>query len=146
MSDTELYSIKETSEKTGLSEDTIRYYEKIELLPRAKRKGNTHRVYRSEDLFMMKIITCLKKTGMSLDEIRPYMNLSSFNDDLTASPELYELLQEHKKKIENQMASLQQIMDLIDSKLLQGNVISEPCTITGGKQTMPMKSREDKTP
>lgn len=33
------YSIKETAERTGMSEDTIRYYEKIGLLPRAKRRG-----------------------------------------------------------------------------------------------------------
>ena len=39
------YSIKETAERTGMSEDTIRYYEKIGLLPRAKRKGNSHRIY-----------------------------------------------------------------------------------------------------
>lgn len=63
MSENELFSIKETSEQAGLSEDTIRYYEKIGLLPRAERKVNRHRVYRLEDIHTMKLITCLKKQG-----------------------------------------------------------------------------------
>lgn len=55
------YSIKETAERTGMSEDTIRYYEKIGLLPRAKRKGNSHRIYSDLDLNRMLLVTCLKK-------------------------------------------------------------------------------------
>lgn len=39
------FTIKETAVQTGISEDTIRYYEKIALLPRADRKDNGHRVY-----------------------------------------------------------------------------------------------------
>lgn len=55
------YSIKVASELTGITEDTIRYYEKIGLLPRAQRKGNSHRVYSDGDIETMKLITCLKK-------------------------------------------------------------------------------------
>ena len=42
------YTIKQIAEQTGISEDTIRYYEKIKLLPRADRKENGHRVYRKK--------------------------------------------------------------------------------------------------
>jgi MerR family copper efflux transcriptional regulator len=121
MSEVKAFSIKETSEQTGLTEDTIRYYEKIGLLPRAERKTNSHRVYRSEDIDTMKLITCLKKTGMSLDDMKPYLNLS-YEDDLTAFPELYDMLQDHKGKIEGQMAALQQIIDFIDAKLKTGKL------------------------
>lgn len=58
------FSIKQVSERTGLTEDAIRYYEKIGLLPSPKRKDNRHRVYHIEDAEMMELITCLKKTGM----------------------------------------------------------------------------------
>lgn len=40
------YTIKQTAGQTGISEDTIRYYEKIKLLPRVPRKENGHRSYR----------------------------------------------------------------------------------------------------
>ncbi|MGQ3482036.1 MerR family DNA-binding transcriptional regulator [Paenibacillus sp. TY11] len=59
MSEKLSYSIKETSEQTGLSKDTIRYYEKIGLLPRAERKTNRHRLYRPQDVHTMKLITRL---------------------------------------------------------------------------------------
>lgn len=65
LSDHVMFSIKETSEQAGLSEDTIRYYEKIGLIPRAERKPNRHRVYRSEDIHTMKLITCLKNRNVS---------------------------------------------------------------------------------
>lgn len=41
----ENYTLKELIERYGVSEDTIRYYEKIELLPPVYRKSNGHRVY-----------------------------------------------------------------------------------------------------
>jgi DNA-binding transcriptional MerR regulator len=110
------FSIKQIAEQSGISEDTIRYYEKIGLLPRPKRKGNGHRVYHSADIDIMLIITCLKKTGMSLDEMKLYMQHSS-EDDRKTLKERNAVLQDHKNKIKDQMAHLQKIVDLIDYKL-----------------------------
>ncbi|MDR6551811.1 DNA-binding transcriptional MerR regulator [Paenibacillus qinlingensis] len=70
------FTIKQTAEKTGISEDTIRYYEKIALLPRAERKDNGHRIYRQEDIDTIHLIYCLKKTGMPLEEMRPFLTVS----------------------------------------------------------------------
>ncbi|MGO4545683.1 MerR family transcriptional regulator [Paenibacillus sp. 2TAB23] len=129
-------TIKETSEQAGLSEDTIRYYEKIGLLPRAERKANRHRIYQVEDVETMKIITCLKKTGMSLDEMKPYLDLAR-NDALQTSPEVFDLIQSHKRKIEQQVASLQQIIDLIDSRLARGNFVADGCSLPEEEKRMP---------
>jgi MerR family copper efflux transcriptional regulator len=76
MNEVNEFSIKQTSEQTGLTGDTIRYYEKIGLLPRAERKANGHRMYHSDDITTMKRITCLKIAGMSLDDMKPFLNLS----------------------------------------------------------------------
>ncbi|WP_258166300.1 MerR family transcriptional regulator [Paenibacillus sp. PCH8] len=116
MSDNEVFSIKETSEQAGISEDTIRYYEKIGLLPRAERKANRHRVYRPGDIHTMKLITCLKKTGMSLDEMKPYLQMS-MDSDLADFPDEQEMLVNYRKKVESQIASLQQVVDFINEKL-----------------------------
>jgi MerR family copper efflux transcriptional regulator len=121
MSEVNEFSIKQTSEQTGLIEDTIRYYEKIALLPRAKRKANGHRVYHSDDIQTMKLIHCLKKTGMSLDDMKPYLHLS-YDDDLAEFPELYRMLQDHKKNIDNQIVELQIILDFINLKLNSGKL------------------------
>lgn len=133
MSNEVLYSIKETAEKAGLSEDTIRYYEKIQLLPRADRKANRHRVYRQEDIQTMKLITCMKKTGMSLEEMKPYLHMS-MDSNLDEFPEEREMLVNHRMKIEAQIASLQQVVDFIDEKLKKRSMFPDECSITGENQ------------
>ncbi|WP_054940061.1 MerR family transcriptional regulator [Paenibacillus ihuae] len=138
------YSIKAASELTGITEDTIRYYEKIGLLPRAQRKENSHRVYSEGDVELMKLISCLKKTGMPLDEMRPYLNLSR-DSNLSEYPELYDKIQIHKRNILEQIASLQQIVDFIDIKVNEGSFVekqrNEDCTLTGDVKRMPVRKK-----
>lgn len=134
------YSIKETSELTGMSEDTIRYYEKIGLLPRAQRKQNSHRIYSNEDVETMRLMTCLKKTGMSLDEMRPFLNIS-LNSDLAEYPELYEKIQSHKQNILEQIASLQQIVDFIDTKVGLTDRDKQDCKLSGDRKRMPGRTK-----
>jgi len=116
MKEEQSFTIKQTAEQTGITEDTIRYYEKIALLPRAERKDNGHRIYRQEDVNKIRMIACLKKTGMPLDEMRPFLSVSA-DTDPGEYLELMELLKSHRKHIVQQIASLQQIVDFIDRKL-----------------------------
>ncbi len=118
------YTIKQTSELTGLPEDTIRYYEKIGLLPRAKRRANTHRIYAESDVETMKLILCLKKTGMSLDEMKPYLDMSR-TGDLADTPEAFKRIREYRANVLEQISSLQTIVDFIDLKLAQGTLMNK---------------------
>jgi DNA-binding transcriptional MerR regulator len=119
MKEEQTFTIKQTAEQTGISEDTIRYYEKIALLPRADRKDNGHRVYRQSSINMIQLIACLKKTGMPLEEIRPFLAVSAYADP-AEYPELVEQLRSHRENIVSQIASLQQVVDFIDMKLVEG--------------------------
>ncbi|RRJ65841.1 MerR family transcriptional regulator [Paenibacillus oralis] len=119
MKEAEAFSIKQAAEQTGISEDTIRYYEKIALLPRAERKPNGHRVYYLEDIGTIKLISCLKKTGLALDEMRPFLTVSADADPVDY-PELVQDLMNHRENIVSQIASLQKVVDYIDLKLEQG--------------------------
>ncbi|MGG6310819.1 MerR family transcriptional regulator [Paenibacillus macerans] len=110
------FTIKQTAEQSGISEDTIRYYEKISLLPRAERKDNGHRVYRPEDIETLKLIGCLKKTGMPLEEMRPFLRVSA-DADPADYPELVDFMKRHRENIIRQIDSLQQVVDFIDRKL-----------------------------
>ncbi|WP_052098717.1 MerR family transcriptional regulator [Paenibacillus stellifer] len=137
MSGNETYPIRTAAEMTGLSEDTIRYYEKIGLLPHALRRENRHRVYDQGDIERMNLITCLKKTGMSLDEMRPFLDRP--REELADTPELFDALQRHRENILNQMASLQQIVDFIDQALIHKTAAEEECTLKGDRKRMPVK-------
>jgi DNA-binding transcriptional MerR regulator len=125
------FTIKQVAEVTGITEDTIRYYEKISLLPRAERRENGHRVYRKEDLDTIRLVNCLKKTGMPLDEMRPFLKVS-IDADPGEYPELVEQMVQHRANIVEQIASLQQVVDFIDLKLAQGKYRSSDCEVESG--------------
>ena len=74
------YSIKEVAEKTGLSIATLRYYDKEGLLPFVDKKPNGTRVFKDEDFQGLNIITCMKKSGMSIKEIKEYVDLCNKGD------------------------------------------------------------------
>ncbi|MDU2240678.1 MAG: MerR family transcriptional regulator [Paenibacillus sp.] len=124
------FTIKQAADLTGITEDTIRYYEKIALLPRAERKENGHRVYRQEDLDTIKLVNCLKKTGMPLDEMRPFLKVSA-DADPGEYPELVEQMEQHRANIVEQIASLQQVVEFIDLKLKQGKYRVVDCEAEG---------------
>lgn len=136
MSEAAGFSIKEAAEQSALSEDTIRYYEKIGLLPQADRKKNRHRIYHPEDLQVMQLITCLKKTGMSLDEMKPFLGLT-YDSDLTEHPDLQVKLQQHRENIQHQINSLQMIIDVIDAKMTSGNMMPEACELAEPTKRLP---------
>jgi len=111
------YTIREAARESGLTEDTIRYYERIGLLPRAMRKANTHRVYGEDDIRTMKLLVCLRKTGLPLEEMKPFLHVSLEAHEPAEYPALYERMMAHRNTIEKQIADLQQVLALIDSKL-----------------------------
>ena len=108
-----MFAIAEISKKTGLSYDTIRYYEKIGLIPRTKRKDNGQREFDKLDLDRLIFINCLKLTDMPLKEIQRYMNLVN-EQDLESC---YAMLDEHKRSIESQMAEINETLRIINFKL-----------------------------
>ena len=69
------YSIKEVSQRTNISAYVLRYYEKEGLLPHVSRSKGGIRRYTDADLELLGLICCLKKTGMSLRDIRMFVQL-----------------------------------------------------------------------
>lgn len=57
--------------------------------------GDRYRVYRQEDIETMKLIVCQNKTGIPLDDMKPYLSLS-YGDDITRFPELYDKIDNHQ--------------------------------------------------
>ena len=71
-----MYSIQDVSKKTGLSAHTLRYYEKEGLIPGVERSQGGFRQYTDEDLERLGLICCLKNTGMSIQEIAQFVQLT----------------------------------------------------------------------
>jgi len=100
----DIFSIKQISEQIGLSEDTLRYYEKIGLIPKVNRNNLGYRVYSLENKDLLTTILCLKHIGMTLDQIKLYTKIDSIS-------ERYEMLLRYKEKMQDQMAELQKFME-----------------------------------
>lgn len=100
----DIFSIKQISEQIGLSEDTLRYYEKIGLIPKVNRNNLGYRVYSLENKDLLTTILCLKHIGMTLDQIKLYTKSDSIS-------ERYEMLLRYKEKMQDQMAELQKFME-----------------------------------
>ncbi len=71
----ELYSMKETCDKTGLSYDTLKFYCNEGLIPNVKRNISNYRVFDDKDIEWIKSLTCLKKCDMSINEMKEYLAL-----------------------------------------------------------------------
>ncbi len=70
-------SIGELSSLTGVNIETIRYYEKIKMLPRPPRTEGGHRVYRSKETRVLAFIRRGRELGFTLDEVRALLNLAA---------------------------------------------------------------------
>ncbi|MCS6992260.1 MAG: MerR family transcriptional regulator, partial [Anaerolineales bacterium] len=72
--------IAEVSEKYGLSADTLRYYERIGLLPHVNRNGSGVREYSEADLRRIEFIRCMRSAGLPIEVLIDYMQLIEQGD------------------------------------------------------------------
>lgn len=70
-----MYSMKETCEKVGMSYQTLKFYCNEGLIPNVQRDKNNYRIFDDNNINWIKSLFCLKKCGMSLDEIKSYLDL-----------------------------------------------------------------------
>lgn len=70
-----LYSMKETCTKTGLTYDTLKFYCNEGLIPNVKRNKSNYRVFDDNDINWIKSLSCLKNCGMSITEMKEYLDL-----------------------------------------------------------------------
>ena len=110
-----MYSIQDVSKKTGLSAHTLRYYEKEGLLSNISRTSGGFRQYTDEDLEALGLICCLKNTGMSLEEITRFVNLTHEGDETLK--ERVELLRIHRENVIARMNEMQKYLDKVTWKL-----------------------------
>ena len=110
-----MYSIQDVSNKTGLSTHALRYYEKEGLISGVERSQGGFRQYTDEDLERLGLIRCLKNTGMSIQEIARFVQLTHEGDHTLE--ERVELLREHRERVLERMAEMQEHLDKVTWKL-----------------------------
>ena len=94
-------NIQQFAEATGLTAHTLRYYEKIGLLPHIQRKTSGHRDYSHQDLNWIEFVKRLKATGMPLVEIQHYAQLRQQGD--STMQQRMVLLQRHAELLQQRI-------------------------------------------
>ncbi|MBL4659599.1 MAG: MerR family transcriptional regulator [Alcanivoracaceae bacterium] len=105
--------IGQLSKSIDISTFTIRYYEKIGLLNQPLKDESGHRVYDKKDLELINWVTCLKKSGMSLERIKEYTKAYRNDEDNKVA----KLLELHLQKLKTQQIDLQHYIDVTVKKL-----------------------------
>lgn len=119
------YTVQQAAALTGLSEHTLRYYERIGLIkPVQRQESSGHRRYSREDLVKLEALACLRATGLPIDQMRHYFDLRSHlaegadgADCDNAAAELQELLSAHLRELQRRMAELQTHIDYVALKV-----------------------------
>ena len=112
--ETNTLTIKEAANLLAIPASTIRYYDKEGLLPFMERKQSGYRIFTEKDIATLKVIHCLKKTGMSIKEIRQFSKMLEQGDD--SLQERYDMFLERKRSVEQQIKELEDVLKVINYK------------------------------
>ena len=108
------YSIGEAAKKMNISTTTLRYYDQEGLIPFVHRTSGGARVFTDKDFRWLRLISCLKKAGMPLKDIRRYIEMTVQGEDTIE--ERLQMFLDQKEKIRLQMQQLQQTLDVVEYK------------------------------
>nr|WP_275983403.1 MerR family transcriptional regulator [Paenibacillus hamazuiensis] len=105
------YTIGQVADLTGLSIHTLRYYEKEGIMPAVTRNESGIRMYSSKDIEALEFIGCLRATGMSISDIKHFVQGSTSIDQRLV------MLQKQKDNVTAQIDRLLSFQAMIDRKI-----------------------------
>lgn len=108
------YTMKEACSRSGLSYETLKFYCNQGLVPGVKRNKSGHRVFDERTLRWIESLTCLKRCGMSIQEMKTYVDFCLQGE--ASIPERKIMLEGIQKRLLNQQKEIQASIDYIDWK------------------------------
>ncbi len=107
--------IAEVSEQYSISSDTLRYYERIGLIPPVNRNENGIRDYNETDIKRVEFIMCMRSAGLPIDALIEYVGLVQQGD--TTIEARKEILKEQREQLVARMKDMQKTLDMLDYKI-----------------------------
>jgi DNA-binding transcriptional MerR regulator len=108
-------TIAEVSKKFDLSQDTLRYYERIGLLPSVNRNKNGIRDYTEEDCRWIEFIKCMRSAGLPIEVLIEYVTLFQQGSETVEARK--ELLMEQRKQLMARMEDMKSTLERLDYKI-----------------------------
>ncbi|MFE0513898.1 MerR family transcriptional regulator [Streptomyces sp. NPDC058964] len=108
-------TIAQVAERTGLSHDTLRYYEKAGLIERVGRTTGNQRRYEAGDLAWLEFLLRLRETGMSIADMQRFARLRAAGDATVA--ERLAMLRAHRAELADRIRALRHNATALDDKI-----------------------------
>lgn len=108
-------TIKEVAEKYDITADTLRYYERVGMIPKVTRKANGIRDYQEDDLGWVELAICMRSAGLPIEVMIEYVKLYKEGDNTI--PARLELLQEQMHSLQEQKAQIESTMKRLAYKI-----------------------------
>ena len=125
--------IAEVSEQYGLSADTLRYYERVGLIPSVNRSESGIRDYNELDLRRVDFIKCMRSAGLPVEVLIEYIALVQKGDKTIEARK--KILVEQRELLMARMKEMQKTLDILDHKI----EIYENAVLKKEKQMIPME-------
>lgn len=116
-------TVGEIAKRLGLNASTLRYYDKEGLLPFVERSESGIRLFKENDMGMLNMIECLKGTGMSIKDIKTFIDFYDTGDDEFKNR--LDIIQHQKANVLAQMELLNYNLDMLDYKEFYYNKAKE---------------------
>ncbi|MBD9730510.1 MerR family transcriptional regulator [Streptomyces sp. H28] len=100
--------------RTGVSLDTLRYYEREGLIGPIRRSPGGRREYTEDDIFWIGLVTCLRDAGLGIADLREFVAI--LRTDRSAQDRVA-FLREHRASTEQRVAALRRAMEVLDDKI-----------------------------
>lgn len=109
-----VYTVGEMAKMLGVSASTLRYYDKEGLLPFVERSFGGIRMFRDSDIEWLQVIGCMKKAGMSIRDIKQYIEMALQGDE-TIGLRL-DMFRRQREALKAQMEELRHAMEMVEYK------------------------------
>jgi MerR family transcriptional regulator, aldehyde-responsive regulator len=110
-----MMKIAEVSERYGLSSDTLRYYERVGLIPPVNRNGSGIRDYSELDIRRVEFIKCMRSAGLPIEVLIDYVELVQQGDRTIRARK--EILKEQRDLVVERIKDMQKTLDLLNHKI-----------------------------
>ncbi|USS91565.1 MerR family transcriptional regulator [Fructobacillus americanaquae] len=108
------FKIKDVAEKTGLTEYTLRYYEKERLIVPDRTPSNI-RIYSEDDVNWLLFIEHMRSTDMSIEDLKHFVKLRRYGSDY--EEEILHILVRHRKQVADKLQRYQENLNLLNHKI-----------------------------
>ena len=108
-------TIREVAEKYDLTPDTLRYYERVKMIPEVTRTAGGIRNYQEEDLKWVELAICMRNAGLPVEAMIEYVRL--FQEGDATIPARLELLKEQMEALRAQKAQVEATMEKLAYKI-----------------------------